>query len=201
MALVASLPTLPALHQALSVQDFEKSSKLYNTLVDDADQTPVADQHIPADEVMVGTNFDQPAIRWAKSASIGSLNGADIHGRIFVPTEDNALVAHEYQDGPLPDLSLIGHGFLGEFVEHMLILDQATVMVNQAAANLENVTPGRVTGWRFELVDGNPRVCAANETHSEMTTSNHKVFKVGKPHPRFENVEELKAALTGVGVL
>ncbi|KAK4199268.1 hypothetical protein QBC40DRAFT_228193 [Triangularia verruculosa] len=250
MSLVALPPALRALHKALTVHDFQKSSELYNTLLDDADQPPVADQHvtnlanifvkynahevlgihlihghfkIPSNAVMLGTNFDESAIRWAKATNIDSLNAADIHGHIFVLAE-NGLCAYEYQDGPLPDLSSVGQGFLGKFVEYIvnnnltsliglqvlgcghkqstmfeLILDQGTVMLDASIA--KNIVPTRVTGWQFESVDGNPRVCAHNETHAGMTSGNHKVYNAGKPLPKLENIEQLKDALADVGLL
>lgn len=34
-----------------------------------------------------------------------------------------------------------------------------------------------------------------------MTTGNHKVFNTGKPHPKLENVNDLKAAPIEAGVL
>ncbi len=60
---------------------------------------------------------------------------------------------------------------------------------------VKNCEPTRVTGWSFGSSNGNPRACMANETHSKMTTGNHKVFNAGKPLPKLENVEQLKAAL------
>lgn len=80
-----------------------------------------------------------------------------------------------------------------------LILDQGTVMLD--AAVVRNCSPTRITGWRFEVRDGQPRVCQANETHSEMTSGNHKVFNAGKPHPKLTDSEDLKKALLDVGVL
>lgn len=65
---------------------------------------------------------------------------------------------------------------------------------------VKNTVPTRITGWRFELADGNPRVSSANETHAEMTSGNHKVFNAGKPLPKLETVEDLKAALIVAGV-
>lgn len=80
-----------------------------------------------------------------------------------------------------------------------LILDKGTVMIDTSA--IQNVVPTRITGWRFDSVDGNPRVCQANETHSLLVTRNHKVFNAEKPLPKLENVEHLKAALVKAGVL
>jgi hypothetical protein len=66
---------------------------------------------------------------------------------------------------------------------------------------VKNCEPTRVTGWSFDSSNGIPRACMANETHSKMTSGNHKVFYADKPLPKLENVEELKAALVEAGVL
>lgn len=132
------------------------------------------------------------------------------------------MCAYELQDGPLPDLSSVGPGFLDEFLAYILnnnltsliglqvlgcgdgsmdelILDEGTVMVD--SLSVKNTVPTRITGWKFETSDGNPRVCASNETHAKINTGNHRVFNAGKPIPKLENVEDLKAALAMAGVL
>jgi hypothetical protein len=67
--------------------------------------------------------------------------------------------------------------------------------------SVKNTAPTRITGWKFETSDGNPRICASNETHSKINTSNHRVFNAGKPIPKLENAEDMKAALAMTGVL
>ncbi|KAL4934918.1 hypothetical protein BDV06DRAFT_144387 [Aspergillus oleicola] len=245
-ALVA--PSFSMLNKALEIQDFYKSCALYNKLHDDSKQPPVAHEHvmnlaemfvrhnadkylgihlihshfkIPESTVMCGTNFENPSLRWTKVTDIEKIDPSSVHGHIFAFTKDG-LCAYELQDGPLPDLSSVGRGFLDEFINYIarnnltnliglqvlgcsgdsmseLILDQGTVMLDSSC--VKNTRPSRITGWRFESVNGNPRVCTANETHAEMTSGNHKVFNAGKPLPRLENVEALKAALTMAGVL
>jgi hypothetical protein len=220
----------------------------YNELLDDGDQPPVADEHItnlaeifvrhnaekllgihlihghfkiPKSTVMLGTNFENPYLRWTKVTDIKKINPAGVHGHIFALTKDG-LCAYEIQDGPLPDFSGIGQGFLDEFIHYIvennlislvglqvlgcgdcpmseLILDQGTVMLDSSA--VKNTKPTRITGWKFESVNGKPRVCSANETHATMTSGNHKVFNAGKPHPKLESAEDLKDALVSVGVL
>ena len=171
---------------------------------------------------MLGTNFENPCGRWTKPTDIDIINLDRVHGHIFV-LKNNEFLAYEYQDGPSPDLSGIGKDFVVEFVNYLtrnsltdviglqilmdgmdhdmweLILDQGTVMID--AAKLHGCVPTRITGWKFELSDGSPRVCATNETHSRMTTGNHKVFNVGKPQPKIDTVDDLKDALVNVGVL
>lgn len=80
-----------------------------------------------------------------------------------------------------------------------LILDQGTVMLDVAA--VRRCSPTRITGWRFEARDRQPRVCASNETHSRMKSGSHKVFNVGKPLPKLGDIHDLKKGLTDVGVL
>ena len=153
---------------------------------------------------------------------VDDIDPANVHGHIFVFSTDG-LCAYEYQEGPLPDLSTIGEGFLPEFVNYLvannlkdlvglqvlgecdeksmyeLILDKGTVMLQEDT--LKNCMASRVTGWRFETGPGGPRVCQANETHAKMTTGNHKIFNAGKPLPELESVDNLKAALSKAGVL
>ncbi|KAL8354337.1 hypothetical protein RB601_003954 [Gaeumannomyces tritici] len=112
----------------------------YNSLKDDGDQPEVADEQIrnlaalfarqnaekafgihlihghfqiPEGSVMVGTNFEDPAMRWAKITDIATLDASSLHGHIFVLTE-SGYRAYEFQHGPLPDLTGIGKNFLHE---------------------------------------------------------------------------------------
>lgn len=173
---------------------------------------------------MVGTNFKNPNMRWAKTTDVNELDESSIHGHVFVLT-DGGFRAYEFQDGPLPDFTNVGQDFLVEFARYILdhnlvdliglqvlgdgacnnhdmfelILDQGTIMLDNSL--IKNCEPTRITGWAFESCDGNPRTCMANETHSKMTTGNHKVFNAGKPLPKLENVEDLKAALVEAGVM
>ncbi|KAK0721882.1 hypothetical protein B0T26DRAFT_850133 [Lasiosphaeria miniovina] len=225
----------------------------YNSLKDDADQPYVDDTHtqnlaalfvrhnaenvfgvhlihghfqIAEGTVMVGTNFRNPDVRWAKPTDSNKLEGSSIHGHIFVLT-DSGFRAYEFQDGPPPDLTAVDENFLAEFSGYIvannltgliglqvlghkgcsnrsmseLILDERSGTVMLDTSLVKNCRPARVTGWTFESVNGQPRVCQANETHTAMVKGNHKVFNAGKPHPKLENVDELKAALVGAGVI
>ena len=220
----------------------------YNGLPEDYDQPQVSQEHlahlaklftsnnadgilgihlihghfkIPEGSVLLGSNFSNPAIRWARVVEISKIDLADMHGHVFVLSE-NQFCPYEFQDGPLPDLTGIKPEFLPEFLKYImennltsvvglqvlscneasmseLILDQGTVMLDSSV--VRNTEPTRVTGWHFENQDGNPRTCTASETHSKMTSGNHKVFNAGKPLPKLENIEDLKSALTDAGVL
>ncbi|KAI1413029.1 hypothetical protein F5Y13DRAFT_40654 [Hypoxylon sp. FL1857] len=144
--LLATQPAFLALDKALETQSFERSRELYNTLRDDADQPPVADEHIrnlaslfvrhnahkllgihlihghfmiPEGTVLLGKNFEGPKGRWAKVTQIEAINPTTVHGHIFV-LEKDGLCAYEYQDGALPDLSGVGKGFLQEFVNYLV---------------------------------------------------------------------------------
>jgi hypothetical protein len=177
---------------------------------------------IPENTVMLGKNFENPCGRWTKPTDISTIDLNAVHGHIFV-LKNNEFLAYEYQDGPMPDLSGVGQNFVAEFVHYItsngltdllglqvlmdgvdcdmweLILDHGTVMLD--ASKVQGCVPTRITGWKFEVRDGEPRTCASNETHAAMTSGNHKVFKAGKPEPKLDNVDELKKALANVGVL
>ncbi len=173
---------------------------------------------------MVGTNFRNPDMRWTKTTDFDTLDTSLIHGHIFILTE-SGFRAYEFQDGPLPDLNHVGQDFLVDFSRYLvdnniadviglqvledgpcnshgmseLVLDQGTIMLDTSL--IKNCEPTRVTGWLFSSSNGSPRAFMANETYSKMTTGNHEVFNAGKPLPKLENVEELKAALVKAGVL
>ncbi|KJZ75907.1 hypothetical protein HIM_04731 [Hirsutella minnesotensis 3608] len=145
-----------------------------------------------------------------------------VHGHVFAVDTDG-LCAYEYQESPLPDLSNIDSSFLDDFINYLschnitdliglqvlgqcndqsmseLILDHGTVMVDSAV--VKGCVPTRITGWKFEVVDGNPRVCQSNEKHAQVKSGNHKVFNAGKPLPKLENVDDLKSFLIEAGVL
>ncbi|RSL56782.1 hypothetical protein CEP54_008650 [Fusarium duplospermum] len=247
--LVANSPVLPALSKALETQDFQRSRQAYNELRDDADQPPVTDDHIQnlarlfvrhnahkvlgvhlvhghfkilESTVLLGTNLEEPKGRWARVTPVEKIDPATIHGHIFVFTKD-AMCAYEYQDGPMPDLSGVGEGFLNEFVDYLvannltdllglqvltargeqsmseLILDNGTIMLDTSV--IKGCTPYRITGWSFEVAHGNPRVCHSKETHAKVASGAHKVFNAVSPIPKLENVEDLKFALAGQGIL
>lgn len=80
-----------------------------------------------------------------------------------------------------------------------LILDQGTIMLDETA--VYGCSASRQTGWMFELKDGKPRVCAANETHAKKTSGNHQVFNAGKAQPKLASVADLKEALVTAVIL
>ncbi|GAP86858.2 hypothetical protein SAMD00023353_2100080 [Rosellinia necatrix] len=158
----------------------------------------------------------------ARITQIKDINRDAVHGHIYA-FRNHGLCAYEYQDGPLPDLSIVNKGFLRDFIDYLvandltpliglqvlsdcgeqsmgeLILIDGTVMLQ--AADIKNCEPFRVTGWRFEASPYGPRACQANEVHQRMNSGNHKVFNAGKPHPKLENVDDLKAALAEARVV
>lgn len=175
----------------------------------------------PENTVMLGSNFENPTGRWTRVTEIDAVDLSIVHGHIFVLTGDG-FIAYEYQDGPMPDLSSVGKEFFADFIDYLitndltnllglqvlidsmdqnmweLILDQGTVMLD--AAVLRGCSPTRITGWRFEARDGQPRVCESNEKHVS-SGNTHKIYNQGKPQPKLSNVDDLKKALVDVGVL
>ncbi|EPE04349.1 hypothetical protein F503_01353 [Ophiostoma piceae UAMH 11346] len=135
---------------------------------------------------MVGTNFQNSDMRWTKTTDLDTLDTSLIHGHIFILAE-SSFHAYEFQDGALPDLNHVGQDFLADF--SLYLTDN----------NLADVIGLRVLEDR--PCNSRPRACMANETHLKMTTGNHKVFNTGKPLPKLENVEELKASLVEAGVM
>ncbi|KGO74766.1 hypothetical protein PITC_083750 [Penicillium italicum] len=123
-----------------------RSRTLYNKLPDDAAQPAVSDEHIanlaalfvhhnaekvlgihlihghfeiPENTVMVGTNFENPALRWTKTMKIDEINPLNVYGHIFT-LAGNELCPYELQDGPLPDLSSVGYSFLTDFLKYIV---------------------------------------------------------------------------------
>ncbi|KAK7416917.1 hypothetical protein QQZ08_011835 [Neonectria magnoliae] len=155
---------------------------------------------IPESIVLLGTNFEEPKGRWARVTPVEKMDPATVHGHIFVFAKDD-MCAYEYQNGPMPNISGVGEGFLKEFVDYLvandltdllglqvltkcgdqsmseLILEDGTVMLDTLV--IKGCTSYRITGWNFETAHGNPRVCQSNETHATMTSGNHKVFNAG----------------------
>lgn len=80
---------------------------------------------------MVGTNFQNPNMRWAKITNINELHESSIHGHIFVLT-DGGFRAYEFQDGPLPDFTNVGRDFLVEFARYVLDHNLADLIGLQA---------------------------------------------------------------------
>ncbi|KAI0423425.1 hypothetical protein F5Y09DRAFT_349058 [Xylaria sp. FL1042] len=226
MATLLCPPTLPALDSALEVQSFQESRELYNTLPDDSDQPPVDKKHIqnlaalfvkhnaqdvlgahlihrhftiPEDTVLLGTNFEGPKGRWARITQIKDIDRDAVHGHIyafrFLRDFIDYLVANDLT--PLIGLQVLsdcGEKSMGE-----LILIDSTVMLQ--AADIKNCEPFRVTGWRFEASPYGPHASQANEVHQKINSGNHKVFNAGKPHPKLENVDDLKVALAEAEVV
>ncbi|KAH8161206.1 hypothetical protein CIB48_g7050 [Xylaria polymorpha] len=173
-------------------------------------------------KVILGTNFEGPKGRWARITQIKDIDRDAVHGHIFAFCK-HELCAYEYEDGPLPDLSIVGRDFLRDFIDYLvandlipliglqvpsnygeqsmgdLILNDGTVMLQ--VADIKNCESFRVTGWRFEVGPNDPRACQANEVHQKMNSGNHKVFNAGKPYPKLENVDDLMVALAKAKVV
>ncbi|POR39632.1 Uncharacterized protein TPAR_00172 [Tolypocladium paradoxum] len=153
---------------------------------------------IPENTVLLGINHDMPRCRWGKATTMQTMDLSNVHGRIFVLT-DRGFHPHEYQIGPVPDLSRVDGTFLPELADflstnnlamlvglqvidmypsHMLelVLSRGTIMLH--ASNLNGCVLTRQTGWKFEVENGEPRVCQANEMHGQTRTGHEVITKV-----------------------
>jgi len=175
---------------------------------------------VPAETVLLGVNHGTPRCRWAKATAFQAIDLSNVHGHIFILT-DYGFHPYEYQAGPAPDLSQFDDAFFAELAEflsknnletlvglqiinphpsHMLelVLPQGTVMLD--VSNVNGCVPSRQTGWKFEVENGEPRVCQANEMHAQ-TRTGHEVYNKGDPHPRLETIQDLEHALAKAGIL
>lgn len=175
---------------------------------------------IPKNTAILGANYNEPYCRWARTTTIQTMDLSNVHGHIFVLT-DHGFHPYEYQAGPAPDLSGVNSAFLPELTDYLntnnlsalvglqiidqntahmleLILPQGTVMLD--VSNLNGCVPTRRTGWKFEVENGEPRVCQANETHGRTATT-HEIYNKGDPHPRLEDFQDLKNALGEAGIM
>ncbi|KAG4441229.1 hypothetical protein IFR05_003277 [Cadophora sp. M221] len=206
--LVATPSRIPGLDSALEIKDLQQSRDAYFKTLENT--------------VLLGSRLENPSGRWAKVTETDAVDLSNVHGHIFVLTSDG-FIAYKYHNGPMPDLSSVGKEFFANFIDYLitnhlanllglqvlldgmdqtiweLILEQRTVMLDSAVVH--GCSPTRITGWKFEARDGQPRVCQANEIHSEMTLGNHKVFNAGKPQPKLSDVNDLKKTLVDAGVL
>jgi len=142
------------------------------------------------------------------------MNLCNIHGHIFVLTS-HGFHPYEYQAGPGPDLSGVDNAFLPELADYLntnnlstifglqvidqnptnmleLILPKGTVMLE--VSNLKGCVPTRQTGWKFEVENGEPRVCTALESHGTHENG-HKTYNEGAPHPKLDTFQDVKNAL------
>lgn len=172
---------------------------------------------------MLGNSIKNHCGRWTKATATDTIDVSKIHGHIFALHSVYELVAYEYQDGPIPDLSGIDKAFFSEFILYLITnnlasllglqvrldgmpksmfeldLDQGTIMLDEAAVH--GCAASRQTGWAFELKDAEARVCAANETYAKKTSGNHQVFNAGKAQPKLDSIADLKEALVIAKVL
>ncbi|KAK8116373.1 hypothetical protein PG984_007246 [Apiospora sp. TS-2023a] len=175
---------------------------------------------IPEDTALLGVNYDTPRCRWAKPSLIKTTNLSDVHGHVFVLT-DHGFHPYEYQTGPVPDLSQVGSAFLQELATYLdinnlsmlvalqvigqknahmleLVLPEGTIMLDMAALN--TCVPTRQTGWMFESVHGESRVCKSNESHGRHANG-HDIYNEGAPHPKLETFSDVTSALVKQGIL
>ncbi|EFY94595.1 hypothetical protein X797_011323 [Metarhizium robertsii] len=175
---------------------------------------------IPENTAILGINYDKPSCRWARPMAIRTVDLSNVHGHIFVLT-NHGFHPYEYQIGPGPDLSGVDSAFLSELADYLntnnlstlvglqvigqnpahmleLVLPQGTVMLD--VSNLNGCVPSRQTGWKFELDNGEPRVCTANEMHGTHENG-HKIYNEGAPYPKLATFQDVKNALVKAGIL
>ncbi|KAF4547158.1 Hypothetical protein D9617_56g096210 [Elsinoe fawcettii] len=177
---------------------------------------------LPEQSILLGRDTSAVTGRWSKITKAGEVDVSNIHGHIFM-WDGQGFQAYEFQEGPMPDLSSIDATFFVEVIRYLLnhnltrllglqvlvgnishnmlefVLPSGTIMVDER--DIRDSVPTRSTGWSFIVADGGIKVCQANETHSLMTSGNHKVFNAGKPLPQLETETQLMAALKDVGLL
>ena len=78
------------------------------------------------------------------------------------------------------------------------ILPLATVMLEISSAS--GCVPTRQTGWKFEVENGELRVCKSNETYGR-NAKGHNVFNEGAPYPKLETFQDVKNALLETGII
>lgn len=219
----------------------------YNQLPDDSQQPEIRESHIhdlatlfvrnradtvfgihlahahftvPDKTVLLGVNHETPRCRWANATTFKAINLNNVHGHIFVLTDDG-FHPYEYQAGPAPDLSQVDDRFLTELADFLnaynlttlvglqvidpfpgdmfeLILPEGTIMLD--ASSVDGCVSTRKTGWKFEVENGEPRVCKSNETHARHSNG-HDVFNAGAPYPKLEAFEDVKHALEQQSIL
>lgn len=175
---------------------------------------------IPTNTVLLGTNYSQPRCRWAKTTPIPLVDLDCVHGHIFV-LSDHEFHPYEYQMGRMPDLSQVGSTFLTELANYLelnnltmlvglqviepnaspmfeLVLPMGTVMVD--VTNVNGCVPTRHTGWQFQVINGESRVCTPYETHARHANG-HDIFNAGAPHPKLETFQDVKHALQQQNIL
>jgi len=232
---------IPGLTKAVTEGDLEKSRNIYNHLPDDLRQPELCDTHmrnlaeifirnhahtilgihlvhghffLPVGEILVGENYDKPRCRWTKAVAIPAMNFDNVHGHIFVITEDG-FHPYEYQMGTMPDISQVAGSFFEEFSSYVksngltnliglqvteldpvpmyeLILPRGTVMID--VSSLNGCVPSRDTGWKFAAENAEPRVCTAYETHAKHSNG-HDVFNKGSAEPNLETFQDVTHAL------
>lgn len=238
---------IPGLTRALKEEDLEESRNIYNNLPDDSRQPEILQAHIhdlaalfvrhrvqrifgihlvhahfviPEKTALLGANYDAPRCRWAKATAVQAMDLGNMHGHIFVLTE-NVFHPYEYQVGPAPDMSQVDGAFILELADYLntnnlakllglqiidphpfhmleLVLPEGTIMFD--VSNLKGCVPARQTGWTFMDDNGEPRVCQPYETHARHANG-HDVFNAGAPLPKLDSFQDVKHALKREGIL
>ncbi|KAH8585569.1 hypothetical protein B0O99DRAFT_646638 [Bisporella sp. PMI_857] len=67
-------------------------------------------------------------------------------------------------------------------------------------SDLNGCVPTRQTGWKFEVENGEPRVCKSNETLGRHANG-HDVFNEGASHLKLETFQDIRNALIQTAIL
>lgn len=237
---------IPGLHKPPTIKDLQESSREYNQLPDDSDQPEVLQLHldilaeifvrhnaqnkfglhlihghgVQQGKVKVGINFTDPLGYWTVPMEISQIDLNNIHGHIFKLTPRGSLVAYEFREGSLEDVTGIEAAFFQDLIDYLrqhnlasvlglqalcgessqemveFVLDNGnTVMLDKSIARYGGIY--RVTGWYISLEDGIV-TCNGGEAHAETTKGTHQVFVGSKPLP---DLKAMKALLEVEGII
>ncbi|KIV98873.1 uncharacterized protein PV09_09367 [Verruconis gallopava] len=179
---------------------------------------------IPVGTVLLGSTWSKPYCRWTTATEIEGTDWSETGGAVFILTAEG-WHPYEYLRKDKPDLSCVKPGFLPQITEYLVsnqlsqilglqILDRSLrtdqhlielslreMSVMFFASDLKGCVPTRQTGWRFELHDGQPRVCQYNESHGARPDGSHDIYNQGQLDLRYGDFEMLRYRLMRDGFL
>lgn len=177
-----------------------------------------------SDKIMLGTKVQNPTGCWTRPTDISEVQKENIHGHIYVLTDNDSFNAYEWREGSPCSIADVDPEFFYTFVrylrlnklenlvglqvlegysqenllEFILGNEAGTVMLQQSEANHGKMF--RITGWSFNDEDG---IITYNnsETHAATKKGTHQVFTGSKPHPNIRTVEDLRQILKDADIL
>ena len=159
---------------------------------------------LAADMMMVSTNLTDLSACWNKPIKMADVDLSNIHGNIFKLVDDDHIVAYEFKEGTVTNLSSCSSDFFAVYICYLCaeglediigleILDGSdddmvefdltnygTVMMKERDAQHGPIFA--TTGWVFHC---NDEIVSykGNESHAQTTKGTHKVFTDGKISP------------------